>query len=320
MRLIKPFYKILEQLPTPTTENNYLQDWGREDCEIAMFKHIERIGRVCWKSEDKITDDSYINFIEMLKDKKHLSVFEHGTVYLTIPNTYNFTWDDVRHKNTWISRDYPDIWLYYNNKYTVINEEYDVNEDITHWLITTNYRAIIESNLVDDLKYLTPPHRNHEKRYSVLFTCDRGVSHEAVRNRGKIGNAFTQSSTRYCNYSKDKFDKQITCIIPPWTEIPEGEYTWENYLQKIRKPDDCMFVESLFQAERSYMRLINACDWKAQQARAVLPNALMTELVITGTEWDWHHFFSLRDHKAAHPQMQELAAPLHKEFVKRGYV
>ena len=152
--------------------------------------------------------------------------------------------------------------------------------------------------------------------------------------------SFAQESTRYCNYSKDKFNNEITCIIPCWLKINEGNYDlvegedyWGNstgfhlvfnndvvYEEQI--PDlykELMpFIESLKTSEKTYFNLLNL-NWTPQQARAVLPNALKTELVMTGFVKDFKHFFELRCDPAAHPQARDLAIPLKEEFIKRGY-
>lgn len=121
--------------------------------------------------------------------------------------------------------------------------------------------------------------------------------------------SFAQESTRYCNYSKDKFGNEITFIHPCWIEDNQDTY------------DRWCFYESLSKAEEVYFRLLKH-GWKPQEARAVLPNALKTELVMTGFISDWKRFFRLRSRIAKtgkpHPQAQELADPLMDEFVKRG--
>ena len=115
--------------------------------------------------------------------------------------------------------------------------------------------------------------------------------------------SFAQESTRYCNYSKDKFGNEITYILPCW---------------EMQKDEEELFLMQLEQAQNVYNALISS-GWKPQQARAILPNALKTELVMTGFISDWSHFFKLRCDSAAHPQARELAIPLKEEFIKRGY-
>lgn len=140
--------------------------------------------------------------------------------------------------------------------------------------------------------------------------------------------SFAQESTRYCNYSKGKFGYQLTCIIPSWSGLEEGSYSLEDVEEKYDKcliidrcknAEETSFVRALCYAEREYFDLLEL-NWKAQQARDVLPNSLKTELVMTGTIKQWEGFFKLRDAGSAHPQAYELAHPLHEEFIKRGYV
>ena len=126
--------------------------------------------------------------------------------------------------------------------------------------------------------------------------------------------SFTQESTRYCNYSKDKFNNEITFIQPSWCENIE-ESKWD-----VRNITPEMIVhDSLIRAERNYNLLIKE-GWKPQQARQVLPNALKTELIMTGFVSDWKHFCELRCASSAHPQARELAESLYSEFVIGGYV
>ena len=138
--------------------------------------------------------------------------------------------------------------------------------------------------------------------------------------------SFAQESTRYCNYSKDKFGKELTFIEPCWLE--DYNYDDNTYNQ--------LFIDSLRWAEAHYLDLLKKWEdkipgeryktgfrnnpWTPQQARAVLPNALKTELVMTGFISDWEHFFDLRCDKAAHPQARELAVPLKEEFIKRNLI
>ena len=289
MKLIKPRVEIIEQQPQ----------------EVGMLKHIETCGRVAWKSEERTTEDSYIKFINMLKGVNHGSVLEHGTVYLTINNSL---YDSNFNHEAYLWNSFID--KYKNNKYSkVTNKEYSV-------YITTNYRVLIENNWLDDLKYQCEPTEFHEKRITVRFICDRGILAEFTRHRSM---SMTAESTRYCNYSKDKFNNELTYIIPCWceeilakiedkselsvshTDIQDG-YTISS---KMRLPDGD-FMLSLCFAEDMYLQLIEK-DWKPQQARAVLPNALKTELIMTGFISDWKHFLKLRCDKSAHPQAQELA-------------
>lgn len=324
MRLIKPSFKILEQ---PAGE-------------VGIYKQIEKVGRVCYKSENKITEDSYKKFVEMLKNKQHGAMLEHGTVYLKIIGDRSDAFGSLQSETAHLliqRNENPVIEFYQNNKYSeVVETEYRSKETT---FITTNYRVIVENNRFEDLQYLCEPTQYHKKRITVKFTCDRGVSHEFVRHRVF---SFAQESTRYCNYSKDKFDNEITFIIPSWVDTSkfykysiiikddEGELISEYYFHLTGKEEphfkpweitpESNFKASLEVSEQLYLALINQ-GWKPEQARQVLPNALKTELVMTGFVSDWKHFFDLRDDKDhAHPDAYALAHPLHEEFIKRGYL
>ena len=135
--------------------------------------------------------------------------------------------------------------------------------------------------------------------------------------------SFAQESTRYCNYSKGKFGNGLTFIQPSWITL-DKEITPINELcllsgQYDRENPNLRYLASLVDANYAYLVLLNK-GWKPQEARAVLPNSLKTELVVTGFISDWQHFFGLRCDKAAHPQARELAIPLQEEFIKRGYI
>ena len=192
MRIISPSTKVIASSP-------------------GLEQTIEYAGRVCYKSENKITEDSHKGFIARLMDSKHESVLEHGSI-------------------------------------------------------------------------------------SVHFVCDRGVSHELVRHRIA---SYSQESTRYCNYSKEKFDKEITVIKPCFFD--EQSLAYEYWKQACER------------AESSYFSLLNA-GCSPQEARSVLPNSLKTELVVTANPREWLHIFQQRTAKEAHPQMREIMIPLQASF------
>lgn len=294
MKLIKPSFEIQEQ---PS---------GLE----GVYKQIERVGRVCYKSEDKITEDSAKPFVDRMIKSGHGAMLEHGTVYLKVFNVI---------ENSEL------IDKYKSNKYSVVKEGtevYNCHGDMLYGsckCITTNYRVLVENGWLDDLKYICKPTEFHEKRITVHFVCDRGVSHEFVRHRVM---SFAQESTRYCNYSKDKFGNELTFIQPCWLD-DERLKLYGPYHTVIRdKSLESIFIASLNNAEKDYIDLIDL-GWKPQEARAVLPNSLKTELVVTGFVSDWNHFFDLRARGttgAPHPQAKELAEPLMKEFIARKYI
>ena len=247
--------------------------------EKDPYKMIELAGRTCYKSEDKITEDSAKEFVDRMIKLGHGAMLEHGTVYLTIAKTAMNIGDPI---------------FYIKNKYS------KVNEDDLFYYITTNMRVLVENNKLDDLQYQVEPTEHHEKRIIAKFICDRGVSHEFVRHRVF---SFAQESTRYCNYSKDKFGNELTFIKPSWSYFKNTSYKDVGYF------DGDVFESSLKKAESYYFKLIEK-GWKPQQARQVLPNATKTELVMTGFESDWEHFLSLRTSKNAHPDAQQLSLKL----------
>lgn len=297
MKLIKPSFEI----------------WNQSAGLEGVYKQIERVGRVCYKSEDKITEDSAKPFVDRMIKSGHGAMLEHGTVYLLIHD------DDSTEQH---------VKEYMENSFTKVE---DGNNG--WWYITTNLRVLVENGWLDDLKYLCEPTEYHERRITVHFVCDRGVSHEFVRHRVM---SFAQESTRYCNYSKDKFGNELTFIIPEWCpEIREDSNKGWNPCSMYDK----FYLQHLQMAEDTYFNLLKQWDervpdkryksgfrnnpWMPQQARAVLPNSLKTELVVTGFVSDWNHFFDLRARGttgAPHPQAKELAEPLMEEFIARKYI
>ena len=283
MKLIKPSFEILEHLP------------GLE----GVYKQIELAGRTCYKSEDKITEDSAKEFVDRMIKSGHGAMLEHGTIYLNLDMT---------------SRE--QYFKYCYNKFSKANSTGSAEYGTWRGFVTTNLRVLVENDWMEDLQYLCEPTEYHEKRHTVKFVCDRGVSHEFVRHRVF---SFAQESTRYCNYSKDKFGNEITFIFPIWMD-EELLKSYGSYHTVARSnTPESIFIAGLNNAEKDYLNLINI-GWKAQEARAILPNALKTELVMTGFESDWKHFFELRDAGSAHPQARELAQPLHKLFIEKKWL
>lgn len=279
MKLINPSVELITQAP------------GLE----GIYKQVERVGRVCYKSEDKITENSAKSFVDRMIKSGHGAMLEHGTIYLFIP------WNEYYDKKT---------IKYLYNKYSVNNGVKDVGV-----YITTNLRVLVENGWLDDLKYICEPTEFHERRITVHFVCDRGVSHEFVRHRVM---SFAQESTRYCNYSKDKFGNELTFIQPCWLD-DERLKLYGPYHTIIRdKSPESIFIANLNNAERDYLDLISL-GWKPQEARAILPNSLKTELVVTGFTSDWNHFFDLRYRGttgAPHPDAKQVASMAHDLILK----
>lgn len=292
----------------------------------GIYKQIEWAGRHCYKSLDKITENSAKEFVDRMIKLGHGAMLEHGTIYLNVPEqTYTETLEDEFGKfnnpnNGLVDR-------YRKNKYSKVNSVAADEElrkkypkvrpfKLTHHYITTNLRVIVENGWEEDLEWQCEPTEHHEKRITAKFICDRGVSHEFVRHRVF---SFAQESQRYCNYNKDKFNNELTFIKPTWLDIPTGDYTyWDGDWcdidnMKIQLPSDNgiadNFLWCLNNAGMQYRLLINK-GLKPQEARAILPNATKTELVMTGFESDWDHFFELRCSGAAHPDAKKLADEL----------
>ncbi len=141
---------------------------------------------------------------------------------------------------------------------------------------------------------------------TVKFICDRGVTHELVRHRLC---AFSQESTRYCNYKGG-----VTFVIPPWVDVEEGEYNYQSPSNPKGRFSQ-VWVTAMRTAENYYITLLDG-SWSPQQARSVLPNSTKTEIVVTANFREWRHIFTLRCAKAAHPQMREIMIPLLEECKK----
>lgn len=272
----------------------------------GVYKAIERAGRTCYKSEDKMTEDSAKGFVDRMIASKHTAMLEHGTVYLFFPQ-------DV---------EYEVFEKYVKNKFSFTFAVLVLKP--RGFYVTTNLRVLQENNWLDDLKYLCNSTKFHEKRYSFKFTCSRAIANELIRHRVF---SFAQESQRYCNYSKDKFDNEITCIKPSWMNISTGkirlsareEWKVEDVIVPD-KPGYIDFIESCTHSEYCYFHILKeGCT--PQQARDVLPNATKTEIVMTGYESDWRYLFDLRlfgKTGAPHPDMVDLMEKAKAEVEKNG--
>lgn len=237
----------------------------------AIYKHIEKCGRTCYKSEDKITEDSAMRFFQGLVNRKHYAMLEHGTVYFRFP----FNPEDEA------------IPKVMNSKYSFTK----VGED-GNFYVTTNMRVLMEE-VPNEYEYLIntyaleEPDVNHIKRITAKFVISRGIANEFVRHRVF---SFAQESTRYCNYSNDKFDGELTFIRPEWLKDDLfGLEIWINFMARSEKDYLCLIKNGV----------------KPQNARGVLPLDLKTELVMTGTMDQWEGFFDLR--------MREVTGPAHPD-------
>ena len=267
----------------------------------------------------RIEEGSAKPFVERMVNSKHLAMCEHGTVYLTIEYHPDFATNaDI-------------VKRYQGNKYSRVN----LTEGCAY--VTTNYRVIVENGWYDDLDFMREPTEWHEKRVTVRFTTQIAVSREANRHRA---NSIAEQSTRYCNYSKDKFDNEISVNLPQFVAaLPQGDLserteagtvdlTGAALMELARKVatgeasdiENWLFANAA--AEKAYMNLV-AAGRKPQEARVVLPLDTNTELVHTAFVTDWKHFFDLRalgTTGAPHPDAKALAQPLYERFVEEGWI
>ena len=291
MRIINPKFEILTQDTTLGL--------------LGVFQQIKIAGQTCYDSESSRTP---LEFTEMLKKSGHGAMLEHGTIYLT-------TKDD-----TVASR-------YKENRFSYVHEvQQAYHRDMTYY-ITTNYRVLVENNWEDDLNfYMVEPTEYHEKRVTVRFTTQIAISREYNRHRV---DSIAEQSTRYCNYSKDKYDGQVSIVKPTWVAdiIRDNEekvdVNLRSMCQSIYLGDDMQEWEALrywlfsnLAAEYAYLNMLRL-GRTAQEARTVLPLDTRTELVHTAFISDWKHFFDLRALGTTgkpHPDAKILAEPLMEEF------
>lgn len=309
MRIIKPSVELL----------------GGNVGVFRRPKHVELCGRVCYKSESKITEDSAEKFIAGIIQRGHEAVLEHARITLKLinkPETYR--------RLLLICNDMRKMGQYDYLTFTQfgISEQYIVSGNMRAWRNLSKYmfkndypddpvirRMWVENadffpEFTEDITYIPdtltdidptllgdPYLRLRHSWYTLRFICDRGISHEIVRHRPA---SYCQESTRYCNYSKGRFNGEITVIEPCFLEPDTLPYQhWK---------DAC------WTAETGYFRLLNdGCS--PQEARDVLPVSLKTELVMTATADEWLHFLRLRTAEAAHPQMRELANQVKKILI-----
>lgn len=287
MKLIDSSFEILEQKPGLN----------------GLYELITLAGYTCYKTEKEITSASAKNFINKLIQSGHGAMLEHGTVYMKMTwNSKDINTEEQVAAIKYMKNPYSKVNFYHEEPLTSCSED----RELMNGYVTTNYRVLVENKWLKDLKYVVDPTVYHEPRFTVRFICDRGVSHELVRHRVF---SFAQESTRYCNYSSDKFGNELTFIQPSW---------WDSASDVVKS----YFNKLIKQAEITYLDLLEyGCT--PQQARQVLPNAIKTEIVMTGFKSDWNHFFDLRAIGTTgkpHPDMEKLAKPLLVEFVHRGYM
>lgn len=320
--------------------------------ENDPLKKIEMIARVCYKSEDNITEGSDIKMVNSLIARKHTAMLEHATIILNVSqNVYEHVKSRVQILQSFVLQKYDKETESYRinpkNKRLYLRFSETPFDNETRFLISGNIRAWYEyfnhpwekiyeplfdavnsaihnifskdsiafysaaeckdgfrgvntfTNLISDINTLTSGERMIHENLSVKFTVDRGVTHEIVRMREA---SFAQESTRYCNYSKDKFGKEITVIKPCFKSWDEKRFIlWQNACEN---------------AERRYFDLLDI-GATPQEARDVLPTSVKSEIVVTANLIEWYHILNLRACDAtgpAHPQMHEVMIPLLDDF------
>lgn len=276
----------------------------------GVYKQVELAGRTAYKSEDKITDVSAEKFVKMLMNKKHGAALEHGTIYLK----YRCKWEGDNLTEFYERNPYSSVIAKLNK------DDYENGWAMSTFYITTNYRVIVENNRSQDLKYLSNPCKYHEKRYTFKFILSRGIANEFVRHRVF---SFLQESTRYCNYSKDKFGG-VSFISSVECPLEIGEYILSDNMDIVKdgniyihnkESKDFSQEEKMFYAycssEHLYLSLLDK-GMKPQIARDVLPLGLKTELIMTGTKKQWEEFINLRSANDAHPDARILAEEVKK--------
>jgi len=314
MKLIKPLFSIWESQ--------------------SSLKDIERAARVCYQSQDKISkDDSSAKIlVANLIKREHYAMLEFGKnivleVHRQVLNDlwnfsnepffkhFNVTFKD-RHK-AWLSmnpRTAIEFLKCYIRRTSINSNEIlklfcSVYTELPHELTfgINSPMCLYEENV-----YALPegavPEFIYEDRLihdfvTVDFFCDRAISHELVRHRHC---SFAQKSTRYCD-EKDDIEFIEPCWIPQYFQNLQDANTFANFKGMLER------------IERAY-KTYRMSGWKPEQARAILPNILTTEIVVKASLQEWKHIFELRCDKAAHPQMRELMIPLQEEFKKQGYI
>ena len=275
MKIIKPAFKILEQ----------------GEGMLGIFEQIAECASTCYKSVPKKGEDA-VTFVRKLIENKHTAMLEFGTVYLIIPassDDYDFIWN--KDKLIKILRDNPHTKIRYVS-------------GAHAYYVTTNYRVITEQVPEDlnPLQFRTSKTLQHIPRYCVKLFTDIGVGRELCRHRNF---SFAQESTRYCNFSAERFGKELKFCLPNWGT--------EEELQEFYP---------LSEIEKTYIKLVEG-GMKPQDARYILPLGLATKICMCGFEEDWKHLFDLRvldKTGPAHPDMKELITPVYEEFKRRGYI
>lgn len=304
--------------------------------ESNPIKLVELIGRTCYKSEDRITEDSAKKFVKGLAGRKHYAMLEHahvvykftGILQNVIPeDLINLGYVAITREEdcSYLSLSLSHIAKAYNHEYSLSPHSYHLLSILINMFISKQSGQANESlnssgeyeeadgkimlldNPYDELFGKASADSVSKHLYLTFkFTVDRAVSHELVRHRCAVA----QESQRYCCYSKDKFGGEITFIEP---------YDYDYWAPSARKT----FEHTLKTAEDDYMRLINKFQFKPEIARGVLPNATKTEVILTMPIWQWLHFLDLRclgTTGSPHPHMKHVAENVYNVFKRKEII
>ena len=254
-----------------------VEEWVQENSLQGAYKQIEKAARICYKSE---LGKNPAEFVDKLVSNGHMAMLEHGIIYLRIEYNHLAHNPELNQSvNKLLSSPYV--------KFRTL----DINGRPTEWHITANMRVFYELNVLELLQYAVTPDDSYEKVKCFHFVLNRAIANEFVRHR-KF--SFAQESTRFCNYSKDKFDNQVTFVISD--EV-------ENSSSKD------LFKRAIADAERHYLTALKD-GLKPEEARDLLPLSTKTELIMTGFLSDWQHFIDLRSIGSTgrpHPEAKKLA-------------
>lgn len=306
--------------------------------ELGIYESAEIGARICYKSEGviKYNEDGRSITAKPFVDKlmyvnKHGSIAEHGAVYLKIRYKGISSVFDRYVNNVEVK--------YENNPYSKVVcvpstiEDYLKNSENRYVdvYITTNLRVLTENKWLDDLKYLVPMEKYHIPRVMVKFNSQCIISREAHRHRT---HSPSEQSTRYCNYSKDKFGGEVNISVPIFAEncqqikdynnTVNKEVFLKNYCYDITNNNNDYFDKFDYwmfgnlASEFAYLGMIK-CGAIPDEARTILPLDTHTEFVHSAYIWDWFDFLKLRCASNAHKDIQVLAYKLKDMLVKQGY-
>ena len=277
----------------------------------GVYKIIEKSARTCYKSEAKCdgTVEGAKAFVERMIKSHHTAMLESCSVYLKCYRNFEY-------ENNIEIVEYPsDLEFYATNKYSKFNLDKDYN------YVTTNLRVLVENNRLDDLNYWSEPTDMHEKRYTFRLVTDRAIANEIVRHRVF---SFAQESTRFVDYSNEKYGTDIAYIMPDW--FPNATLQQqEAFMQMMKDTEDLYFALRGKWDERKPDKRFNTGfkdnPLTPQQARAVFPLCLKTELCMTGYVTDWRFFLDLRlfgKTGKPHPQIVELSEKIVEQMKEAG--